>query len=466
MKQGDCLSPTLFAIFINDLATEINNAKLGVNLNIEGGPEIDYVLSILLYADDIVCLAEDEIKLQDILFIVETCCKRYRLEVNLSKTNILHVRNLRRQRSKFTFLFDMKPVPYCVSYKYLGVNINEHLDFKFTVEKHADSAGRALGCIITKMIKNCGFPYNIYSLLYKACVTSVMDYSGPLTGFLEYESANKIHLRAIRAFLGVPKNACNPAVMSEVDLLLPKYRTNIQMVRYYNRIQCMNENRLTKLIYRWDRALNDRQIVDTWSNEVSKIFSKCSMAPIFNSDCRFVGSSVIARISDELMREQMRDLSNECMIKPKLRTFRLFKEFQDVPAYIKKPLSFNQRRNIARIRLGCLPLRIETGRYTIPRLPEESRSCLACSQDEPLVLVNGAQTESRPVESESHFLFDCVAYDSERANYFSKMNLPDNFESMSYEDKLKLVLNHPFNVRFTSEFIFVALNVRSRILNN
>ena len=128
-----------------------------------------------------------------------------------------------------------------------------------------------------------------------------------------------------------------------------------------------------------------------------------------------------------------------------------------MPAYIKKPLSFNQRRNIARI---------ETGRYTIPRLPEESRSCLACSQDEPLVLVNGAQTESRPVESESHFLFDCVAYDSERANYFSKMNLPDNFESMSYEDKLKLVLNHPFNVRFTSEFIFVALNVRSRILNN
>ena len=99
-----------------------------------------------------------------------------------------------------------------------------------------------------------------------------------------------------------------------------------------------------------------------------------------------------------------------------------------MPAYIKKPLSFNQRRNIARIRLGCLPLRIETGRYTIPRLPEESRSCLACSQDEPLVLVNGAQAESRPVESESHFMFDCVTYDSERANYFSKMNLPDNFE--------------------------------------
>ena len=56
VKQGDNLSPTLFAMF-------------------DGGPNIDYVLSILLYADDIVCLAESEIDLQSILFIIEKWCK-------------------------------------------------------------------------------------------------------------------------------------------------------------------------------------------------------------------------------------------------------------------------------------------------------------------------------------------------------------------------------------------------------
>ena len=55
-------------------------------------------------------------------------------------------------KSNFTFLFDKRTVPYCNFYKYLGVNIDEHLDYKFTVEKHSDSAGRALACIITKMI--------------------------------------------------------------------------------------------------------------------------------------------------------------------------------------------------------------------------------------------------------------------------------------------------------------------------
>ena len=116
-----------------------------------------YILNILLYADDIVCLAENEADLQDIIGIIENWCTKWRLEVNMSKTNILHVRNQRKEQSKFVFLFDKKPVDYCKNYKYLGVNIDEHLDFKYTVERQADTAGRALGSIVTKMIKSGKF---------------------------------------------------------------------------------------------------------------------------------------------------------------------------------------------------------------------------------------------------------------------------------------------------------------------
>ena len=283
VKQGDCLSPTLFAIFINDLASEIKESNIGINLNlnIEGGPNIEYLLNILLYADDIVCLAECENDLQEILLIIENWCKKWRLEINLTKTNILHIRNKRKQQSKFTFLFDMRPIAYCKYYKYLGVNINEHIDFKFTVEKHSDSAGRALGAIVTKMIKNDGFPYKVYSMLYSACVTSIADYSGAVTGFDKYDSAMKLHSRAIRAFIGVPKNTCNVGLLSEVDLLLPQYRTNIQMVRQYHRILCMDNSMLTKQIYFWDRTLNDRNIIKTWSSEVKSIFDQCNILSIY-----------------------------------------------------------------------------------------------------------------------------------------------------------------------------------------
>ena len=117
----DSISATLFAIFINDLAEEIKNTKVGLNLN-ENLDTLDQLfINILLYADDIVLITSNENDLQFLLCLVENWCKRWRLEVNLTKTNILHVRKKRKLQSKFMFLFNKRPVDYCNSYKYLGL---------------------------------------------------------------------------------------------------------------------------------------------------------------------------------------------------------------------------------------------------------------------------------------------------------------------------------------------------------
>ena len=65
MKQGDTISPTLFAIFVNDLADELKQAGLGIHIT------NDLSVSCLFYANDIILLAESEEKLQDMLSIVD-----------------------------------------------------------------------------------------------------------------------------------------------------------------------------------------------------------------------------------------------------------------------------------------------------------------------------------------------------------------------------------------------------------
>ena len=111
VKQGDCLSPTLFAIFINDLAKELKQSNIGIKFNYEHDTSV--LVNVLLYADDIVLIAADELELQSLIFIVETWCKKWRLELNLTKTNVMHIRGSHKKQSNFWFLFDHKPVPSC-----------------------------------------------------------------------------------------------------------------------------------------------------------------------------------------------------------------------------------------------------------------------------------------------------------------------------------------------------------------
>ena len=61
--------------------------------------------------------------------------------------------------------------------------------YEQTAEAKAEAAGRALGSVITKMIKNGGFPYSVYSMLYDVCVTSIADYGGEVVGYNQYRAA-------------------------------------------------------------------------------------------------------------------------------------------------------------------------------------------------------------------------------------------------------------------------------------
>ena len=85
VRQGDNLSPILFNLFLNQLATDIKNANLGVDVK---GKNIE----ILLYADDIVLFTDKCVNLQKMIDIVYTSCSKWRLKVNINKTKILHFR--------------------------------------------------------------------------------------------------------------------------------------------------------------------------------------------------------------------------------------------------------------------------------------------------------------------------------------------------------------------------------------
>ena len=176
-----------------------------------------------------------------------------------------------------------KTVEYCTNYKYLGTTIDEFLGFDFCAGVMADSAGRALGALITKMIKNGGFPLNVFKTLYDASVCSVSDYGGEIWGFKDYDVMNKIHLRALRAYLGIPKRTPIPGILSEMNWLDPRSRTQIRMIRQYKRLSKLPDSRLTKQVFLWDHQLNESGTLKTWTHEVKEILYRNNLDYVFNS---------------------------------------------------------------------------------------------------------------------------------------------------------------------------------------
>ena len=196
VKRGDNLSPTLFALFINDLAEELKTLNCGISIN-------DIPLCCLLYADDLMLFPDTKANMQRMLDHVSNWCNKRRLRVNYTKSAVIHFRNKGKRRSEYAFHIGNKTIDYVSSYKHLGVVLSDNMDFNATVETLFNSAERALGSMISKIhcFKDVGF--ETYTRLYYSCVVPVTDYCSGVCGSRDFNKGDMIQNRAIRYFLQV-----------------------------------------------------------------------------------------------------------------------------------------------------------------------------------------------------------------------------------------------------------------------
>ena len=230
VKQGCPLSPTLFSLYINDLAEDINNLECGITVD-------TITLSILLFADDIVLLAPSEACLQTMLNAVHMWSNKWRLDVNMSKSNIIHFRNKNTQITDYQFVCGQHDILLSSKYKYLGLWFNEHLDMKFTTKELAKSAHRALACLHSKVISSGGMSHAIYTKLYEALVQPVLFYASAIWGICEHSCINHVQNRACRFFLGLPRHTSNCASRGDMGWKSCLTKQRVEVIRFFYEAQ-------------------------------------------------------------------------------------------------------------------------------------------------------------------------------------------------------------------------------------
>ena len=435
VRQGDPLSPTLFSIYINDLIDSIKQSNIGVNID-------NLLLNILVFADDVALIAKSEDDLQQLLNIVTNWCRKWRLSINNDKSAIIHFRNNNNARTNYQFMLNNNVINIVSEYKYLGVIMHEYLDYNHTVKPFTVAAGRALGGMINKFrsMKNVG--YATFRKLYESCVTPIMEYGSAVWGSTkQFKGIDKIQQRALRFYLGVHR--FSPLHGIEGDMAFTPHEVGRKMAacRLWNRILKMDDLRMTKKL-----LFSDIRNEGSFSSSVHDICDECNMLVDFEN-LNVLNTELLF---DRLMQNyQIKWLQNVEM-KPKLRTYKLYKSSYKVESYCKFFIPKYQRSLLCQLRLGILPIQLEVGRYT--GKPINERICLLCNNN--------------VVEDENHFLFECPFSHIERERFVKNLSFNDAERQTFLQSTIAEKLNFLFTERLFKfgNYIETIYNKRRRFL--
>ena len=119
VRQGCCLSHALFNIYINELASILEQSTVpGLTLhNIE--------IKFRFYTDDLILLNPTKEGLQQSLDLLDRNCQTWALAVNIKKTkSMIFQKRPRCLRNTLHFVIGTHEIESCLEYNYLGLKIS------------------------------------------------------------------------------------------------------------------------------------------------------------------------------------------------------------------------------------------------------------------------------------------------------------------------------------------------------
>ena len=399
LKQGCVVSPTLFALYANDLAEEIKALNCGIPIG-------EQQISILMFADDIALITDSEDKMQQMLNTVFRWCRKWRLALNTGKTKIVHYRPERCERSQFEFMYGNSKVEITNKNKSLGLWLQEHQNSSDMVKPLAASASRALGCLMTKFHNVGNMTHSVFSHLYDSLVAPILNYGAGIWGTQSFSVVNTVQNRACRFFLGVGKTAGNCATRGDMGWKPQTHRQYAEVLRLYHRAETVDPQRINSIVHNFCKTKKARTI---WINKVGKL---CKRIGYEYEDTSCSSKLYVDKLQECLklvdQEEWYQELHNDknCPNGNKLRTYRLHKDRISTEPYVTANISRYERSILAKLRSGTLPLEVETGRYR--QVPLDERTCKLCQAS---------------IENEIHFLVDCHFYNDIRYELFNLLSI-------------------------------------------
>ena len=298
-------------------------------------------------------------------------------------------------------------------------------------------------------------PFECFTKCYNA-IQSTLDYGAAVYGTNSYSCLEAVQNRACRYYLGLGKYAPNLAINGDMGWDTPQNKQWICVIRKWCRMINMDNTRLTKILFlSCFEQSNSR--CRTWFYRVTQFLCSIDHQYICHTDTVHI-RSVLASVKTKLKslhEVQWRDKLNSDVAKRgasyggnKLRTYRTFKQSYSTEPYVRIITHKRYRSAYAKFRCGVAPIKLETCRYGLNRVPVEERLCEDCGV----------------IEDEFHVLMVCPTYNDIRHDTVNSIcTLSNQFTELSLENQFIQIMSDPMYYKIVSKFLYSILNKRRYI---
>jgi len=227
--QGESLSPSLFCIYINDIVEIMENSKIpGINIMGRVAREIH----ILLFADDIVLVADNKKDLQKKINLLASYLQENKLIPNISKTKILIFRKAGPLCNSDSFTWEGEKLEIVSSYKYLGVTFKSSGLYNTQVKEAINKSKGALGCIWTIINKGkMRIPQSRFKI-FDSLVQSILMYAAPVWSLQHLDDLEIVQQTFIKRLFRLPRNTPHYFTRLETNRVHTKFQVIKNTINY------------------------------------------------------------------------------------------------------------------------------------------------------------------------------------------------------------------------------------------
>ena len=451
VRQGDNLSPLLFAIYLNDfeqfMSTKYTGLKTLKNLYTNAATSEEMLtllkLYVLLYADDTIIMAESPTELQLALDALGEYCQTWKLKINIDKTKIMGFTKGKTQTPVQDFWLNGEKLEMVDSYVYLGTTFQSNGKFTGAIQKQINQAHRALFVIKSKKEK-FNLPIDIVLDLFDKMILPILLYGCEIWGFANLDSIEVFYRKFLKYLLKLNDQTTTCMVYSETGRTELSVIIKARMVSYWHKTSTGLSTKLAyRLLYLLNKLNDQNNNFSSWLNQIEQTLNSCDMRNVWLNPKSYKPNRLKKELIQKLTNLNNQKWLNKIATQSSCCTFRTFKNEIKLERYLFLPDSAD-RIIICRFRCRNSKIPVVTQGFTNEYILYEDRKCSLCNLQE--------------IGDEFHYTLVCPFFQLQRQTFiegyylidpdrgkFSELMQSQNFNTLRKLAKFISEINKQFN---------------------